>query len=185
MLSFICFWPYTRSFNVDWKLLLKFISCCWPKGRLGFEFQPYWGWNSELLELLLVPTKFPTLPECPVSPHVSHVIRDSETWLTSWCGDSSFFIRSSNLATNMSTVSIWCTPLGRAGCLSPFQLWLEAILSISAFAPATSRERKEPPAAASTWSWACWFRPWKKFWMISHSSIPWCGHAWMYSWRHS
>ena len=32
--------------------------------------------------------------------------------------------------------------LGRAGCLSPFQLWLEAILSINAFAPASSREKE-------------------------------------------
>ena len=165
MLSFICFWPYTRSFNVGWKLLLKFIPCSWLKGRLRLEFQPCWGWNPELV-LLLLPMKFASswvngheLPECPVSPHVSHVIRDSETWLIPWCGDSSFFMRRSILAANMSTLSIWCTPLGRAGCLSPFQLYLEATLSISIFALAMSRERNEPPTAASMWSWACWFRP--------------------------
>jgi len=104
MLSLICFWPYTRFFKVGWKLLLKFIPCYWSKGRLGFEFQPCWGWNPEL-GLLLLAMNFASswvngqeLPECPVSPHVSHVIRDSETWLTSWCGDSSFFMRRSILA---------------------------------------------------------------------------------------
>jgi len=35
--------------------------------------------------------------------------------------------------------------------LSPFQLWLEAIFSTSAFAAATLSERKEPPDAASMW----------------------------------
>src|SRR6185437_2801023 len=34
-------------------------------------------------------------------------------------------------------------------CLSPFQLWLEAIFSTSAFASGTLSERKEPPDAAS------------------------------------
>ena len=104
ILSLICFWPYTRSFIVGWKLLLKFVPCCWLNVRLGLEFQPYWGQNHEL-GLLLLPTKFASsrvngheVPECPVSPHVSHVIRDSETWLTSWCGDSSFFMRRSILA---------------------------------------------------------------------------------------
>ena len=35
------------------------------------------------------------------------------------------------------------------GCLSSFQLWLEATLSMSVLAPATSRERNAPPATAS------------------------------------
>ena len=32
ILSFICFWPYTKSLSEGWKLLLKLLPCCWPKG---------------------------------------------------------------------------------------------------------------------------------------------------------
>jgi len=47
------------------------------------------------------------LPEGLVSPLVSHVIGGSTIWLTSWCGDSSFFIRRSILAASISTMSIY------------------------------------------------------------------------------
>ena len=71
MLSLICFWPYMKSLSEGWKLLLKLLPYCRPKGRSGLEFQPCWDRQSEsfgvlfLLEFSSSWVNGQDLPDCP------------------------------------------------------------------------------------------------------------------------
>ena len=121
-------------------------------------------------------------PVWPVFPQCSQFIRESSAWTGTASGaPSSFFSRRSILAASMSELSIWWTPRGLLFALSSLHPWLLAIFSMRVRAAATLKDKNDPPAAASRCSCADRCRPWKKFWIINHCSIPWWGQAAMYS----
>ena len=109
-------------------------------------------------------------------------MRESSAWTDTASGaPSSFFSRRSILAASMSEPSIWWTPRGLLFALSSLHPWLLAIFSMRVRAAVMLQDKNDPPAAASRCSYADRCSPWKKFWIISHCSIPWWGQAAMYS----